>query len=187
MLKRAHRLLAASKRPIQAVVLCVAMITMLGAGDSNSRYERVGHELMCACGCGQILLECNHVGCPDSARMIAELRSQIGIPAIAGDGTTPITADSPLPPLANSDKAILDWFVAKYGAIVLAAPIRGGFDNVAWITPIAIFLLATLGTAVLVRVWRSRNPSPDRIPSLDRDADADAQELRDRIRKETQY
>ncbi|HWZ52186.1 MAG TPA: cytochrome c-type biogenesis protein CcmH [Granulicella sp.] len=187
MLKRAHLLLAALKRPIQAVVLCVAMITMLGAGDSNSRYERVGHELMCACGCGQILLECNHVGCPDSARMIGELRSQIGMPAVAGDGsTTPSTDGGPLPPLAGSDKQILDWFVAKYGAIVLAAPIRGGFDNVAWITPIAIFLLATLGTAVLVRVWRSRNPAPARAPGLD-DAAINTQELRDRIRKETQY
>ena len=48
MPKRAHLLLAGFKRPVQALVLCVAMITMLGAGDSNSRYERVGHELMCA-------------------------------------------------------------------------------------------------------------------------------------------
>ena len=48
---------------------------MLGAGQS--RYDRLGHELMCSCGCGQILLECNHVGCPDSARMINELQAQI--------------------------------------------------------------------------------------------------------------
>ena len=31
---------------------------------------------------------------------------------------------------------MLNWFAAKYGATVLAAPIRGGFDNVAWIAPI---------------------------------------------------
>ena len=47
-------------------LLCVVTVVMLGAGQS--RFDRLGHELMCSCGCGQILLECNHVSCPDSAR-----------------------------------------------------------------------------------------------------------------------
>ena len=55
-----------------------AGLAMLGAGDSNSRFGKLGHEMICVCGCGQILLECNHVGCPDSDRMIGELRQQIG-------------------------------------------------------------------------------------------------------------
>ena len=33
---------------------------------------------------------------------------------------------------------------------MLAAPIRGGFDNAAWIVPIAVFLLATAGTFAVV-------------------------------------
>ena len=100
---------------------------MLGA-EPSSRFNKVGHEMMCACGCGQVLLECNHVGCPDSDRMIGELRTQM-----AGGGT---------------DTAILNWFAAKYGATILAAPIRGGFDNVAWIAPVAVFLLATVGVGI---------------------------------------
>ena len=68
------------------------------------------------------------MGCPDSDRMIGELRAQM-------DG-------------GGSDTAILNWFAAKYGATVLAAPIRGGFDNVAWIAPMAVFLLATVGTGI---------------------------------------
>ena len=155
-------------RYAQLLLVCVAMITMLGAGNSDdARFQRIGHEMMCACGCGQILLECNHVGCTYSSRMIDELHTQIGT--------------------GGSDKAILTWFAAKYGAVILAAPIRGGFDDVAWIMPIAILLLGTIGTAFLVRAWRARRPAavPGGVNVSLNPGAADA--LRDRIRKETQY
>lgn len=56
----------------------------------------------------------------------------------------------------GSDNSIMNWFAAKYGATVLAAPMRGGFDTVAWIAPFVVFVLATLGTAFVVRVWKRR-------------------------------
>jgi cytochrome c-type biogenesis protein CcmH/NrfF len=154
-------------RFLQAILIGCLAVVALGAGDTaEKRYERVGHNMMCACGCGQILLECNHVGCPDSARMINELHEQLG----AG----------------GSDKVVLDWFVAKYGATILAAPLRGGFDNVAWITPIALFLAAILGTIVIIRVWKSRTQqrAPLRIKGM---TTASTDELRERIRRETLY
>ena len=152
------------RRWMQAGMVCLLAVVMLGATPS-SRFEKVGHEMMCACGCGQILLECNHVGCPDSDRMIGELRAQV-----AGGG---------------SDSAIMNWFVAKYGATILAAPVRGGFDNVAWIAPMAVFILATLGTGLLIRMWKLRSvrqlPVSAAGPSVGGDA------LRERIRRETEY
>ena len=124
--------------------------------------------MMCVCSCGQILLECNHVGCPDSARMIGELQEQLAGPSGAG-----------------ADSLIMNWFVAKYGATVLAAPMRGGFDTVAWIVPIAVFLLATLGTAMLVRMWsQKRHLAPADVISEPAWVD-DA--TRARIRRETEY
>ena len=109
------------RRIFSLTAVCLLAVAMLGAGSDSagSRYGRVGHNLMCVCSCGQVLLECNHVGCPDSARMIGELQDQLAGPNGAG-----------------ADSLILNWFVAKYGATVLAAPIRGGFDIVAWIIPI---------------------------------------------------
>jgi cytochrome c-type biogenesis protein CcmH len=151
----------------QAAMVCCLVVVMLGAGDtSEERYDRVGHNMMCACGCGQILLECNHVSCPSSGPMTIELKQQMA----AG----------------GSDKAILDWFVAKYGATVLAAPLRGGFDDVAWITPIALFLLAILGTALIIRVWKSRSIKhvPVKIAGM---TPSKTDELRERIRRETHY
>ena len=152
------------QRWMRAGVVCLLAVVMLGA-DPSSRFNRVGHQMMCACGCGQVLLECNHVGCPDSDRMIGELRAQIG-----GGGT---------------DTSILNWFAAKYGATILAAPIRGGFDNVAWITPMAVFLLATLGVGFLIRMWKLRAGRP--LPVIAAGPDFASDTLRERIRRETEY
>lgn len=176
-------------RWLSAAIVCCLAIVMLGAGDtSEKRFERIGHNMMCPCGCGQILLECNHVGCPDSERVRNELHHQI-----AGNGTTPNDGSGGASSSGGSDfasggsdKQILNWFVEKYGATVLAAPLRGGFDDVAWITPISVFVLAILGTALIIRVWKSRTAqrAPLKIKGL---SAASADELRERIRRETLY
>ncbi len=154
------------KRGSQVVLVCLLGVMMLGAGDPSSRFSRIGHQMICVCGCTQVLLECNHVGCPDSDRMIGELREQM-----VGGG---------------SDTAILNWFAAKYGPTVLAAPIRGGFDNVAWIAPIAVFLMATVGTGFLIRVWKLRS-TPNAAISASNTGDVAGDALRERIRRETEY
>ena len=155
-------------RILQSALLCVIAVVMLGAGQS--RYDRLGHQLMCSCSCGQILVECNHVGCPDSARMIEELKAQIAT--------------------GNTDTQVQQWFVTKYGATVLAAPMRGGFDNAAWIVPIAVFLLATVGTFAVVWLWKRRTLSLAGdigvFPGAGQPTTEDAA-LRERIRRETEY
>lgn len=158
------------RRVGQAVAITLVALVMLGADDTSSRFNRVGHKMICACSCGQVLLECNHVGCPDSNRMIGELRGQLTS--------------------GGSDSSILNWFAGKYGATVLAAPMRGGFDNVAWIAPFGVFLLATVGTAVLVTVWKRRT---DRVLLATGGAISEQhlesgslREMRERIRRETE-
>jgi len=149
------------RRWMQAGVVCLLAVVMLGA-DPSSRFNKVGHEMICTCGCGQVLLECNHVGCPVSPVMISELHTLM-------DG-------------GGSDTSILNWFAAKYGATVLASPIRGGFDNVAWIAPMAAFLLATIGLGFLIRMWTRR-----RVPVSAMGPDVGGDALRERIRRETEY
>jgi len=153
-----------------ALLVCILGVAMLGAGgpDSSQRFGRIGHNMMCVCGCGQVLLECNHVGCPDSSRMIGELRDQMSGPNGAG-----------------ADSLILNWFAAKYGATVLAAPIRGGFDMVAWIVPLTIFVLAILGTGFVIKIWAGRQQlvtanGMAQLPAVN-------DETRARIRRETEY
>jgi cytochrome c-type biogenesis protein CcmH/NrfF len=153
------------KRLLHVALLCVLALPMLGAGAPSSRFNAIGHKLMCVCGCGQVLLECNHVGCPDSDREITELRTELatGLP----------------------DAGVLNWFVVKYGPPVLAAPLRGGFDVVAWIVPFAALLLGIGIVVFLISVWRRRTPrgGPPTAPPSDPLNDA----RRDRIRQETTY
>ncbi len=162
--------MSSKRRFGQCLLLCILAVVMLGAGgtDSSVRFGRIGHNLMCVCGCGQVLIECNHVGCPDSSRMLKELQEQLG--GVNGQG---------------ADSLILNWFVAKYGGTVLAAPIRGGFDIVAWIIPLGGFVVAIFGTAYLVRMWASRRRvAGDAGMYVDVPMN-DA--VRDRIRRETEY
>jgi hypothetical protein len=53
---------------VQAGTLAIAVCFSLGATDAGSRYNKISnHQLMCTCGCAQVLGECNHVGCPNSS------------------------------------------------------------------------------------------------------------------------
>ncbi len=149
----------------QGAAVALLALVMLGA-DADARFNSLGHKMMCACSCGQILLECNHVGCPDSARMIDELHTEVA---------------------GGADTAVLNWFVNKYGAVILAAPMRGGFDNVAWITPLAVFALAILGTVYLGRTWNRRHTASVAagLPSPGLHFPANTT-MRDRIRRESE-
>ena len=156
------------KRLAQIVVLLVATVTMLGAGSPSNRFDKLGHKLMCTCSCAEILLECNHMGCPDSPGLIDDLRNQVATGA--------------------SDASVLHWFADKYGATVLASPIRGGFDLVAWIMPFAVLGLGVGAVVWLVRHWRDRQPQAAFVAGPHGSGDSSAASaLRDRIRQETTY
>ena len=140
---------------------------MLGAGDPSTRYDKLGHQLMCTCGCGEILLECNHMGCPTAPGMIADLHSQLatGLP----------------------NGGILNWFASKYGPIVLAAPIRGGFDLVAWIVPFAVLALGIGGVIVLMHLWRRRHAEGALAAGHGALPFTPSGDMRERIRRETTF
>jgi len=148
------------KKALQAGTLAVAVCFSLGASDAGARYDHLNHQLMCSCGCGQVLGECNHVGCPDSPVQLAELRTAINA--------------------SLTDKQILDSFAAKYGATVLAAPTMQGFNIVAWVAPFAVFGAALLGTILLVRHWSVGKKEAAQTAST---PEMDA--IHERIRRET--
>jgi cytochrome c-type biogenesis protein CcmH/NrfF len=151
-------------RIAQILLIVLVAMTFLGA-DTDARFNKLGHGLMCMCGCNQVLLECNHVGCTYSERMRNEL--------IAGIER------------GDSDSLILQSFVQKYGQTVLAAPTTTGFNRVAWIMPFAVFAGAMALTIWLVRLWKSRTVAqPVPPPNLDA---AELDELRKKARQETDY
>ena len=144
-------------------LLAVAAIAVLTTGSASTavRYNDLGHKMMCVCGCNQILIECNHLGCPDSDRMLGELRASVAS--------------------GSNDDAILTAFQDKYGPTVLAAPMLTRFNLVAWIVPPAVLILGIGGTVVLVRKWRRRAAA---VPPVPRATNFPA--MRERIRRETE-
>ena len=126
-------------RLAQALFLLVAVVALMGAGDQEARFQSLGHHMMCVCGCGQILLECNHVGCQYSDRMRTELMAALD----RGD----------------NDDLITQAFIQKYGTTVIAAPSTTGFNRVAWIMPFLALVLGLVTTAMIVRAWKDR-PAP---------------------------
>jgi len=147
------------------LLLCASVLLLMGAsGDSTGqRFDRIGHNLMCTCGCGQILLECNHVGCTVSDGMRKELRLALD--------------------RGGSDDVVLAGFVAKYGPTVLASPTTTGFNRVAWIMPIVIFIAALVAVVLVVRAWKRRSPTPPSDSAGPASGELD--EFRRRAREET--
>src|ERR1700678_4307537 len=70
-----HRILLG--RWLQASALALALVGFMGAGDDSARFKDLGHRMMCVCGCGQVLLECNHVGCTYSDKMRDQLQAAL--------------------------------------------------------------------------------------------------------------
>jgi cytochrome c-type biogenesis protein CcmH/NrfF len=124
------------RRGLQVALLSLAVIALMGAGDEANRFNDLGHRMMCVCGCSQILLECNHVGCTYSDRMRGELMAALD----RGD----------------SDDLTLQSFVQKYGTTVIAAPTTTGFNRVAWIMPFLALGIGLAGTVIIVRAWKNR-------------------------------
>ena len=157
-----------SSRLVQAVFVAAVVCFSLGVTDPTARFNDLGHKMMCTCSCGQVLLECNHVGCTVSGGMRDELSNGIAS--------------------GQNDSLVLQSFVQRYGATVLAAPTTEGFDLVAWIMPFLVAALALVGTIFLVRNWARHQPSLAAAAMAPADpAKARAEEaMRERIRRETE-
>jgi len=156
-------------RAAEAAALAVAICFSLGAANPVSRQNTLSHQVMCQCGCAQLLGECDHVGCPDRDKELSEL-------------TTDMAA-------GLTDQQIMDAFVAKYGATVLAAPTTKGFDLVAWVAPFAVFAAALLGTILLIRRWGGLGfeRRAQAAGAVAQPADPAEQKRLDRVRRETGF
>ena len=126
------------RRALHSALLAAAVFAFSGASDPGTRFTQVGHQLMCICGCAQILVECNHVGCPSSDSMRNELMAAID----RGD----------------SDSLVEQAFVQKYGPTVLAAPTTSGFDRTAWIFPAVAFVVGVALVILVIRAWKKKGP-----------------------------
>jgi cytochrome c-type biogenesis protein CcmH len=154
------------KKALQALLLCIAVFLLSGAGDPATRFTELGHQLMCICGaCGDTILSCNHIGCAYSDSMRNELMAQV----TRGD----------------SDSLVQQAFVQKYGPTVLAAPTTTGFNRTAWIVPFVMLFLGISIAVLVVRAWKNR-PAPATADGLRPVRGAELEQFRDQASKETE-
>ena len=125
-------------------MICAAMIAVASAmlplhvdAQKTERSKVLGEKLMCMCGCGQILTQCNHINCPSSGPMLKELDAHVA--------------------KGEADDLIVQDFVQEYGEKVLSAPPTTGFNAIAWYIPGVAFVLGLAIVVVVIRMWRQRD------------------------------
>jgi len=124
--------------------------------------KQLGMKLMCICGCGQVLVQCNHIGCPSSVPMLKELDAHIA--------------------RAESDDLIVQDFVQEYGVQVLSAPPHTGFNAIAWFLPGIAFAIGLSLVILVIAQWRKRKIAAPAQPAsgVSPEMLARARELADR-------
>lgn len=155
------------KLAARVLVLFVFTVGSLMAADKTGRFDRLGGKIMCTCGCGQMLLQCNHVGCPNSAKMISQLHQQVDATAAT-----------------NDDEAVLNFFRKEWGVTTVVEPNRHGFELIAWILPFAGLGMGIFLVVVVVYRWHGSPAAAAGRAEIKLDPHLEA--LRDRARKETE-
>jgi len=170
------------KKLAEILLLCAAVALLMGADSANERYHKLGGKIMCTCGsCTYMLLECNHVGCPNSERMIHQLRALTG--DTTGSATHPASAQDAGLAVETDDEKVLEWFRANWGVTAVVEPAKHGLELWAWILPFAGLGVGFALVFLVIRNWRLR-PSAAAQPNIKLDAHLEA--LRDRARRETE-
>ncbi|MBZ5662014.1 MAG: cytochrome c-type biogenesis protein CcmH [Acidobacteriia bacterium] len=119
------------------VALASALVPLRVDAQKTDRAKSLGTQLMCMCGCGQILTQCNHINCPSSGPMLKELDAHVE--------------------KGEADNLIIQDFVQEYGEKVLSSPPSTGFNSIAWYIPGVAFALGLAIVIVLIRLWRQRD------------------------------
>src|SRR6202049_4192928 len=125
-------------------LICAACIGIASAllplhveAQKTDRAKALGTKLMCMCGCGQILTQCNHINCPSAGPMLKERDAHVA--------------------KGEADDLIVQDFIQEYGEKVLSAPPAHGFNSIAWYIPGVAFVLGLGIVGTLIRLWRQRD------------------------------
>jgi cytochrome c-type biogenesis protein CcmH len=141
------------------------LVPALATADTD-RAKAVGSKLMCICGCQQVLTECNHIHCPSSVPMRAEVNEKLA----AG----------------MTDDQVLKSFVDKYGTAVLAAPAFSGlFNKTAWLTPFAALVIGLAGLMFYLRRVKTTDSTAAAHPQASTGPSSYDQKIEDELNKFT--
>ncbi len=117
--------------------LCAWLVASFGIlpvqAQQTDRAKAVSRRVMCMCGCGQVLGECNHLRCPAREPMIKDLDRKVAS--------------------GVSDDLIVQDFVQEYGEKVLSEPPAKGFNWLAWLMPVFVTLAGFAVVRTVIGRW----------------------------------
>jgi cytochrome c-type biogenesis protein CcmH/NrfF len=123
------------------LALTLGMVAATLRAQQTDRAKEIGGKLLCGvgtplCDCKQILTQCNHVGCRNSAGMLKTLDAGVA----KGD----------------SETTIVQGFVAEFGTAVLSEPPHSGLNLLAWYLPSGLLVAGALLAGFVISRWRKR-------------------------------
>jgi len=126
---------------VLCLTLTLGMVAATLRAQQTDRAKEIGGKLLCGvgtplCDCKQILTQCNHVGCPNSSKMLKTLDAGVA----KGD----------------SETTIVQGFVAEFGTAVLSEPPHSGLNLLAWYLPSGLLLAGALLAGFVISRWRKR-------------------------------
>ena len=122
---------------------------------------------MCYCGCSDLTVRVCTCGTADAIR--AEIAGRL-----AG---------------GQSPDQVVAAFVARHGEQIRSAPLKSGFDLVAWVTPFVALILAASGLVVVIRRWGRVRAIPAAssaapVAEIDRAPTPEERRALERVRRE---
>ncbi len=127
-----------------AILLAAALVVFAATGGaqipgSSEKAQKIGKRLMCMCGCNQVLVECNHVGCSVSTAMLKELDARLA--------------------RNEPEDLLIQSFVQQYGEKVLSQPPAKNFNLLAWVMPFFALLMGLFVVRFFLLRWRHHTPA----------------------------
>lgn len=131
---------------VRTSLVCLLLLTSVGlTADRNERMRELTPKFMCVCGgCNQVLMNCNHIGCPSREAMLKDISKRID----QGD----------------TDAGVVEYFIDKYGTSVLSAPPASGFNLTAWVMPFAALGIGFMVAIFFLRRYRAMRPGGPAAP-----------------------
>lgn len=84
----------------------------------------------------------------------------------------------------ETKEEILQFFVERYGDVVLATPAKSGFNLVVWLAPVMGIVVGGIVLWFVIRKWARRGNESSSGPITSTTDDADPEEYRRRLEKE---
>ncbi len=126
------------EKTLKSLVIFALLMMILPVHGQAVTSSEIEMELMCDCGCGDMLVNCT---CGRSEEMRAIITGMIN------EG--------------KSKTRILEIFVSQFGEVILSSPPRKGFNLVAYGIPMTGFVIGSLFAVTMVRRWRSSRREED--------------------------